>query len=61
LAVLARFGYATSEKWRNRPMNPIERAVRSFDGWQQQHPVIALPVAVVKEFGDDPPAGVGNY
>jgi hypothetical protein len=56
-AVLASFGYAASEKWRNRPMNPVERAVRSFDGWQQQYPVIA----VVTKFGDDPPAGVGNY
>jgi membrane protein len=34
-------------------MNPIERAVRSVDCWQQRHPVIAFPVAVVKKFGDD--------
>lgn len=34
-------------------MNPIERAVRRFDGWQQRHPVVGFPIAVVKKFGDD--------
>jgi membrane protein len=34
-------------------MNPIERAIRSVDCWQQRHPVVAFPVAVVKKFGDD--------
>jgi membrane protein len=34
-------------------MNPVERAVRSVDCWQQRHPVAAFPVAVVKKFGDD--------
>jgi membrane protein len=34
-------------------MNPVERAVRSVDCWQQRHPVAAFPIAVVKKFGDD--------
>lgn len=34
-------------------MNPVERAARGFDGWQQRHAVVAFPVAVVKKFGDD--------
>lgn len=34
-------------------MNPIERAVRGFDGWQQRHAVAGFPIAVVKKFGDD--------
>src|SRR5215211_744612 len=34
-------------------MNPFERAVRNVDCWQQRHPVIAYPIAVVKKFGDD--------
>jgi YihY family inner membrane protein len=34
-------------------MNPIERAARGFDGWQQRHPVVGFPIAVVKKFGDD--------
>jgi YihY family inner membrane protein len=34
-------------------MNPVEQGVRSVDCWQQRHPVIAFPVAVVKKFGDD--------
>lgn len=34
-------------------MNPIERAVRSVDGFQQRHRVLAVPFAVVKKFGDD--------
>lgn len=34
-------------------MNPIERAVRGFDGWQQRHPVVGFPIAVIKKFGDD--------
>ena len=34
-------------------MNPVERAIRSVDCWQQRHPVVAFPVAVVKKFGDD--------
>lgn len=35
------------------PGNPIERAVRRFDRWQQQHTVVGFPIAVVKKFGDD--------
>jgi membrane protein len=34
-------------------MNPVERVVRGFDAWQQRHPVVAFPIAVVKKFGDD--------
>jgi len=34
-------------------MNPVERAVRGVDGWQQRHRVPAFLVAVVKKFGDD--------
>lgn len=34
-------------------MNPIERAARGFDGWQQQHPVAGFPIAVIKKFSDD--------
>jgi membrane protein len=34
-------------------MNPVERAVRSVDCWQQRHPVVGYPIAVVKKFGDD--------
>lgn len=34
-------------------MNRLERSVRSVDCWQQRHPVVAFPIAVVKKFGDD--------
>ena len=34
-------------------MNPVERIARGIDGWQQRHPVVAYPIAVVKKFGDD--------
>lgn len=34
-------------------MNPIERAIRAVDGWQQRHRVPAFGFAVVKKFGDD--------
>jgi membrane protein len=34
-------------------MNAVERGLRRVDGWQQRHPVVAFPVAVVKKFGDD--------
>jgi membrane protein len=34
-------------------MNPVERAIRSVDCWQQRRPVVAFPIAVVKKFGDD--------
>jgi YihY family inner membrane protein len=39
--------------WRRRPMNPIEAALRRVDRFQQRHPVVGLPFAVVKKFGDD--------
>lgn len=38
---------------RDTDVNPAERAVRSFDGWQQRHTVLGFPIAVVKKFGDD--------
>lgn len=31
----------------------MERGVRSFDEWQQRHPVVAFPIAVVTKFFDD--------
>lgn len=34
-------------------MNPVERAARGFDAWQQRHPVVGFPIAVVRKFGDD--------
>jgi membrane protein len=34
-------------------MNPIERAIRRIDCWQQRHPVAGFLIAVVKKFGDD--------
>lgn len=34
-------------------MNPVERAVRCVDRWQQRHSAIAFPVAVAKKFSDD--------
>ncbi len=34
-------------------MNPVERAARGFDSWQQRHAVVGFPIAVVKKFGDD--------
>lgn len=38
--------------------NPLERPLRALDDWQQRHPAVGLPVAVVKKFGDDQ---AGNY
>jgi uncharacterized BrkB/YihY/UPF0761 family membrane protein len=34
-------------------MNPVSRAVHDFDEWQQRHPVIGFPVAVITKFYDD--------
>jgi membrane protein len=34
-------------------MNPLERAARGFDGWQQRHAILAFPLATIKKFGDD--------
>ncbi len=34
-------------------MNPLERLIRRVDGFQRRHAVIALPVGVVRKFGDD--------
>lgn len=34
-------------------MNPVERTVRRVDRFQQRHPVVAFPFAVVKKYGND--------
>jgi uncharacterized BrkB/YihY/UPF0761 family membrane protein len=34
-------------------MNPAEQALRRVDRFQQQHPWVGIPFAVVKKFGDD--------
>ncbi len=34
-------------------MNPIERAARAVDRFQQSHPVVGFPYAVFKKYGDD--------
>ncbi len=34
-------------------MNPVERAIRGVDAFQQRHRVLAFPFGVVKKFGDD--------
>jgi uncharacterized BrkB/YihY/UPF0761 family membrane protein len=34
-------------------MNPAEQVLRRIDGFQQQHPWVGIPFAVVKKFGDD--------
>jgi YihY family inner membrane protein len=38
-------------------MNPLERRVRRFDGFQQRHAVLAFPIAVVQKFGNDQAGG----
>jgi YihY family inner membrane protein len=34
-------------------MNVLERSARQLDGLQQRHVALALPIAVMKKFGDD--------
>ena len=34
-------------------MNPVEHALRRVDRYQQQHPWLAVPFALVRKFGDD--------
>ena len=34
-------------------MNPLERAIRAVDKYQQRHTPLAFVVAVVRKFGDD--------
>jgi uncharacterized BrkB/YihY/UPF0761 family membrane protein len=34
-------------------MNPAEQVLRRVDRYQQQHPWVRVPFAVVKKFGDD--------
>ncbi len=38
-------------------MNAIERRLRRFDKYQQRHPVLALPIAVVQKYGNDQAGG----
>jgi YihY family inner membrane protein len=38
-------------------MNVVERGVRRFDLYQQQHPVFGLPIAVLQKFGNDQAGG----
>ncbi|SUE14052.1 ribonuclease [Rhodococcus gordoniae] len=38
-------------------MNRIEIMVRRIDGFQQRHPVLAVPFAVVQKFGNDQAGG----
>ena len=38
-------------------MDPL-RPVHAFDRAQRKHPVLAVPVAVVKKFGDDQGGGL---
>src|SRR5450432_1473117 len=38
-------------------MNVVERGVRRFDQYQQRHPVLAIPIAVVQKFGNDQAGG----
>lgn len=34
-------------------MNGIQKLLKQFDEFQQRHPILAFPLAVVKKFGDD--------
>ncbi|MGH9301235.1 MAG: YihY/virulence factor BrkB family protein [Acidimicrobiales bacterium] len=38
-------------------MNPIEVAVRRVDKFQQRHPVVAFPFAVIQKYGNDQAGG----
>ncbi len=38
-------------------MNAVERGFRRFDRYQQQHPVLAVPIAVMQKFGNDQAGG----
>jgi len=38
-------------------MNPVERRLRRFDGFQQRHAVLAFPIAVMQKFGNDQAGG----
>src|SRR5690242_4174683 len=39
-------------------MNAIERAVRAFDRYHEEHSWLAFPYAVVKKYGDDQAGGL---
>ncbi len=38
-------------------MNVVERGVRRFDRYQQRHPVLAIPIAVMQKYGNDQAGG----
>jgi YihY family inner membrane protein len=38
-------------------MNAVERGFRRFDRYQQQHAVLAVPIAVLQKFGNDQAGG----
>jgi YihY family inner membrane protein len=38
-------------------VNAVERSFRRFDRFQQQHPVLAVPIAVMQKFGNDQAGG----
>jgi YihY family inner membrane protein len=38
-------------------MNPVERRLRRFDRFQQRHPGLAFPIAVMQKFGNDQAGG----
>ena len=49
---------ALASKWvRLSKVNPIEKAVRKVDRFQQRHPVVAFPYAVVQKYGNDQAGG----
>ncbi len=40
-----------------RVVNAVERSFRRFDRYQQQHPALAVPIAVLQKFGNDQAGG----
>src|SRR6185312_16403773 len=38
-------------------MNPVERQLRRFDGFQQRHGLVGFPIAVMQKFGNDQAGG----
>jgi uncharacterized BrkB/YihY/UPF0761 family membrane protein len=38
-------------------MNVVEQTFRRFDQFQQRHPVLAIPLAVVQKYGNDQAGG----
>ena len=49
---------ALASKWvRLSSVNPIEKAVRKVDRFQQRHPIVAFPYAVIQKYGNDQAGG----